>query len=328
LGPHQKITPAFAAKLCFTVTATGSYEEAAQVASQWAQTVDDSTLHGLVQRLGAQATSLAQSRYEQPASERLPQRAPSPLGVLMVDGCQVRYRGAGWGKKKTAKERVEWHELKLGVFYRHEEAARTNSGRGLLIDKITVSWQEQPMELGRRLHWEALRQGLARARQLLFLADGAEWPWNLKKERWSSALELLDFYHAGEHLWEMGRALHGEKQPELSQWVEPVRHQLRYGKERQALRQISRLGKGRGQSGKVIRREQNYFQNHSKRMNYQAVARRGWPIGSGAVESACRQKQCRFKRCGQFWSQAGLRNLCALDEARRNHHWDELWTGN
>ena len=328
MGPHQKITPAFARKLCFTVTATGSYEEAAQVASQWAQTVDDSTLHRLVQRLGARAVSQAQSRYEQPPSERLPQRAPSPLGVLMVDGCQIRYRGSGWGKKKTSKERVEWHELKLGVFYRHEEAARTDSGRGLLIDKITVSWQEQPMELGQRLHWEALRQGLARAREVLFLADGAEWPWNLKKERWSHAKELLDFYHAGEHLWELGRALHGDKQPELSQWVEPVRHQLRYGKEPQALRQISRLSKRRGEPGKVIGREQNYFQTHSKRMNYQAIARRGWPIGSGAVESACRQKQCRFKRCGQFWTHAGLRNLCALDEARRNHHWDDLWTAN
>jgi hypothetical protein len=63
-------------------------------------------------------------------------------------------------------------------------------------------------------------------------------------------------------------------------------------------------------------------------MNYQTVARRGWPIGSGAVESACRQKQCRFKRPGQFWTADSLRNLCALDEARRNHHWDELWIQN
>ena len=63
-------------------------------------------------------------------------------------------------------------------------------------------------------------------------------------------------------------------------------------------------------------------------MNYQAVAQRGWPIGSGAVESACRQKQCRFKRPSQFWTTKGLRNLCALDEARRNHHWVDLWLKN
>ena len=163
---------------------------------------------------------------------------------------------------------------------------------------------------------------------MLFLADGAGWAWNLKKDRWNRAIELLDFYHGSQHLWDLGRAMHGESQPALSQWVEPLLHQMRHGKEQRVLREIAQLGRRRGQRGKVIRREQNYFQNHSKRMNYQEISNRGWPIGSGAVESACRQKQCRFKRCGQFWTSSGLRNLCALDEARRNHHWDELWASN
>lgn len=328
LAPHQKITPGFAEKLCFTATATGSYEAAAQVASKWTQSMDDSTLHALVQRTGARAEGQAQSRYEHLPEERLPQRSPSELGVLMVDGCLMRYRGPGWGKKKTKQERVEWHELKLGVFYRHEESARTKRGRGLLIDKIVVNWQDQAMELGRRLHWEALREGLGRARKVLYLGDGAEWVWNLQKDRWKGARELLDFYRGSEHAWNLGHALHGEQQPALSQWVEPLRHQLRHGQEQRALRQIAQLKKRRGEPGQVIRREQNYFKTHAGRMNYQGIAKRGWPIGSGAVESACRQKQCPFKRCGQFWTKAGLRNLCALDEARRNRHWDELWSPN
>jgi hypothetical protein len=328
LGPHQKLMPGFAEKLCFTVTATGSYEEAAQVASRWAHSVDDATLHALVQRRGALAEEQAQRRYAQPPVERLPQRGPSELGVLMVDGCQLRYRGPGWGKKKTKQDRVEWHELKLGVFYRHEAAAQTETGRGLLSDKLVVNWQDQAMELGRRLNWEAVREGLGRAQQVLYLGDGAEWVWNLKKDRWQAAVELLDFYHGSEHLWNLGHALHGEQEPALTQWVAPLRHQVRHGKEPQALRQIAQLRPRRGAAGKVIRREQNYFATHAGRMNYHTLAKRGWPIGSGAVESACRQKQCRFKRCGQFWTKSGLRNLCALDEARRNRHWDELWAQN
>ena len=55
LKPHQKLTPGFAEKLCFTVTATGCYEEAAQVVSKWSERMDDSTLHSLVQRMGEQA---------------------------------------------------------------------------------------------------------------------------------------------------------------------------------------------------------------------------------------------------------------------------------
>lgn len=328
LGPHQKMTPGLAEKLCFTATATGSYEEAAQVASKWSQSVDDATLHTLVQRMGARAEVQAQQRYEQPPTERLPQRGPSELGVLMVDGCQLRYRGPGWGRQKTAQDRVQWHELKLGVFYRHEASAQTQTGRGLLLDKLVVNWQDQALELGRRLHWEAGREGLGRARNLLFLGDGAEWVWNLQRDRWPQAVGLLDFYHGSEHLWSLGRAVHGENNPALPAWVAPLRHQVRHGQEQRALRQIAQIKKRRGEAGKVIQREQNYFATHGRRMGYAKIAKRGWPIGSGAVESACRQKQCRFKRCGQFWSKAGLRNLCALDEARRNHHWDDLWSQN
>lgn len=325
LGPHQQLTPAWAQKLCFTVTATGSYEEAAAVASCWGRALDDSTLHALVQRTGARAQVQAQDRYATLPKERQPELAPSTLGVVLVDGCQVRERGSGWGKKRTKKPRVEWHELKLGVFYRQEQAARTEGGRGLLADKVVVSWLGAPLELGRHLQWEAQREGLGRAREVLYLGDGAAWVWNLKDDRFASAHGLLDFYHASQHLWEVGRALRGETQPGLTEWVEPRRHQLRHGREQAVLGEIARLKKRRGAAGKILARERHYFAGHAGRMNYQEVARRGWPIGSGTVESACRQKQCRFKRAGQFWTRPGLRALLALDEARRNHHWDQLW---
>ena len=102
-------------------------------------------------------------------------------------------------------------------------------------------------------------------------------------------------------------------------------HQLRHGQQRTVIKEIAALNQPRGQTGEAVRREQNYFQGQAGRMNYQEMADRGWPIGSGAVESACRQSQRRFKGPGQFWTQAGLRHLCAVDEARVNNHWDELW---
>ena len=91
------------------------------------------------------------------------------------------------------------------------------------------------------------------------------------------------------------------------------------------LAEIAGLKVPRGEAGKVVKREQNYFATHAGRLNYQKIQRRGWPIGSGPVESACRQRQCRFKRPGQFWTAKGMRHLSALTEARHNHHWDELW---
>jgi hypothetical protein len=328
MGPHQKITPAWAEKLCFTVTATGSYEEAAQVASKWAEAVDDSTLHRLAQRVGRRAEEQTKQRLEQTPVERQPQGAASRLAVLMVDGWMARFRGEGWGKRRTKKTRVDWHEMKTGVFYLHEQSARKEAGRGLIQDKVIVHCQGDALELGQRLNWEALRGGLGRARQSLFLGDGAPWIWNLKKDRWNQALGLLDFYHGSQHLWSLGRSIQGEEEPGLRQWMEPRLHQLRHGEEKKVLGEIAALKSGRGADGAVIQREKNYFASHAQRMNYQGIARRGWPIGSGAVESACRQKQCRFKRPGQFWTQVGFRHLAALDQARRNHHWQQLWSPN
>jgi hypothetical protein len=243
----------------------------------------------------------------------------------MLDGWLVRYRGPGWGKRWTKQERVTWHEFKTGVYYRHEQAGRTQSGRGVLTEKVVVGWQGEVGELGRRLHWEALRGGLGRAQNVLVVADGAPWIWNVSQDRWRGATEVLDFYHATEHLWSLGRALHDHDEVAAARWVEPRRHRLRHGKQEQVLSEIAALKGLQGETGQVVEREQNYFATHAHRMNYRTISQRGWPIGSGAVESACRQRQCRFKRPGQFWTSTGLRHLSALDEARRNQHWDQLW---
>lgn len=323
LSPHQQLSPALEDKLAYFATVTGSYEAAAKLSAKVGCPVEDSTIRVLVQRLGAKAEAQTQARLETTPAEKSPARAPTPLAVLMVDGFQVRFRGRGWGKKKTPEARVEWHEMKLGVFYRHEQAV--GGERGQLLEKVLVGWQGEGLELGRRLHWEAMRGGLGRAREVLAVADGAPWIWNVVEDRWSDAHQLLDFYHASQHLWTLGEAIHPKDESARRAWVEGRRHRLRHGKEKAVRREIAALPRRRGETGKVVRREQNYFAGHAGRMNYRAVADQGWPIGSGAVESGCRARQCRCKRPGQFWTRSGLRHLDALEEARDHGHWDELW---
>jgi hypothetical protein len=325
LKGHQQMSPALAEKLAFTATLAGSYAAAGQLAAKWGSEVDDSVLHALVQRVGSKAEAQTQARLQQVPPESQPRRGDSELGVLMMDGWQVRFRGLGWGRKRTQKERVEWHEMKTGIFYLHEQAGVTEGGRGIICDKRVVRWLGEPLEFGRRLNWEALRGGLARAKERLVLADGGAWIWNLAQDRWPGARQLLDFYHGSEHLWELGRVSHGQDEGQAKPWVERRLHHLRHGQQRAVLKEIAALKRPRGPAGQVVRKEQNYFAGQAGRMDYQGIAERGWPIGSGAVESACRQSQRRFKGPGQFWTQAGLRHLCALDEARLNNHWDELW---
>ena len=328
LKPHQQMSPALEERLAFTATLAGSYEAAAQIAGKWGYPADDSVIHALVQRVGRKAEGQVQERLKKPAPEESPGRRASELALLMADGWFARFRGAGWGKPKSSQERVEWHEIKNGVFYLQEQAGRAGSGRGMVVDKIVVRTRGDPTELGRRLHWEAVAGGLARAKETLVLGDGIPWIWKLKANRWPKARELLDFWHGGQHLWSLGKACHGGEESQARPWVEKRLHQLRHGQESKVLKEIKGLKGWRGEVGKVVRQEKNYFAGHAQRMNYKEIADRDWPIGSGPVESSCRQDQCRFKRPGQSWTAAGFDNLSALDQARRNNHWEELWQPN
>lgn len=323
LQPHQRMSPGLQQTLAITVAKTGSYNDAAEVASHWSgQKVEASRLHALVQRVGAEAEEQIEERLKKLPPPIMPPRPASELAIFQLDGWQARFRGAGWGKKKTKKKRVEWHEVKMGVFYFIEQLAEVK-GRNMLTEKVVVSWQGEPLELGRRLHWEALRRGFGSAKWVVVIADGSPWIWNIKADRWADATEILDFYHASEHLWTVGRALYGEEK--AKKWVEERLHRLRHGQEEDVLQGLLGLREPKGDAGETLRKEKNYFRGQIKRMRYKEFARRGWPIGSGAVESACGQKQCRFKRPGQFWTEKGRRNLSALIEARQNGHWNELF---
>jgi hypothetical protein len=232
---------------------------------KWGSVVGVSTLYELTQRLGERAEQQAQRRLEQMPGELDPRRGASELAVFMLDGWQLRYRRPGWGKKRSKQKRVEWHELKTGVFYLQEQAGRTEGGRGVLSEKVVVCWQEQGSELGRRRHGEALRRGLGRARWILVVGDGAPWIWNVAADRWAGAEEILDFYHASEHLWELGRALYGEDW--AREGVESCLHELRHGQEEAFLARIAQLQASRGEAGKTVRAQQNYFAHQAQRMN-------------------------------------------------------------
>jgi hypothetical protein len=171
-------------KLAFTLTATSTYAEAAAVAQKWGADISAAALHSLVQRLGTRGEVRTQARLATVPVEREPQRAPTPLAVLLLDGWQVRQRGPGWGAPETEENRVEWHEWKTGVYYRQEQAGTTAGGRGVLTEKLIIGWQGEPLEFGKRLHWEALRGGLGRAQARLVVADGAPWIWNVAQDRW------------------------------------------------------------------------------------------------------------------------------------------------
>ena len=177
------------------------------------------------------------------------------------------------------------------------------------------------------MHAEALRRGMAQANYVFLVCDGAVWIWNIIADRFVGALSELDFFHASQHLWEVAHDLH--PQPEAARaWVEPLLHQLRHGQEAEVLGTLKSLPEHLRTLGlavsKLLEREINYFQTHRDHIHYQDNAAKGFPVGSGAVESACSQFQNRFKRTGQFWKSESLGRLQALKVARHDGDWEEL----
>lgn len=336
LSPHQKITPGLAEKLCFTAVASTSYAQAAAVAARWGVVVDDAVLHQQVQRAGERADAQAQARNPVAAA---PAPVPAPAGplgalVIMMDGWMVRHRGGAWGRKPAAAagERVAWQECKSAVIYQLAHAAHTASGRGLLVEKYVVAYQGDPLEFGRRVQAEARRRGLGQAPRVYVVADGGVWIWNLVADRFAQATGVLDFYHASQHLWALAHALAPGDEARARAWVEPLLHQLRHGGEAGVLQTLQALPAWCAQRGQAapptLATEINYFENHRAHIQYAARAAEGCPVGSGAMESLCGQLQGRFKRAGQFWTEPGRRRLMALEVARRNHDWDEVWQRN
>jgi len=264
----------------------------------------------------------------------VPNDEPEFSLVIMMDGWLVRERGQHWGKKGEPppdRQRVDWREVKSAVIYRLEQRAETAGGRGMLVEKSIVACPPltTPVDFGARVEAEARRRGLGRAKQVYIVIDGAVWLWDLAKDRFKGAVLTLDFHHASQHLWALAHELYGQGTATARAWVEPLLHQLRHGEEArvvQALEPLLTQSTPRSvQSQKEVTREVEYIVNHKEHIHYQAREKEGAPMGSGAVESLCRQLQNRFKSCGQFWSRNGLTHLLAINVLFKNQSPRFLW---
>jgi hypothetical protein len=327
LKPRQRVSPELQSRLVFNATATGSYEKAAATAGRWGTPVSDDTVHAVVQQLGGPAGVLVLPPPPPPARE------PEFSLVIMMDGWMVRRRGRDWGAgaRKQAAERVEWKEVKNAVIYRLEQSVRKPSGRGLLVHKYVVASPPEtpPGDFGAAVRTEARRRGLGRARKVYVVIDGAVWLWNLAQDCFRTAILVLDFHHASEHLWAIAHLLHGQDPEQARHWMKPLLHELRHGQEKKVVGTLEALLADRvglaAETQTALRTPVEYFKTHREHIHYGTVARQGGPIGSGSVESLCGQFQDRFKRTGQFWKPAGLQHLLALDVLLRNDDLDVLW---
>lgn len=272
--------------------------------------------------------------------ERACQATPKPVQaelvlepyrmIIQLDAWNIRERD-DWGKtkalRKLGQEPERWHWVYTGTCFRLDHRGKTAGGRPLISERGFVATREGLDGLREQLHAEALRRGLGQAAGVLVIGDGAMWIWRLADDRFPEARQRLDFYHAVQHLAAVGRALYGEDQAQFKSWLRPLVRQLKQPSSVKVVEQLEEILARRpvGTAAQVVEKEVNYFHAHQNRMDYRAARGRGEPIGSGAVESTCRQAQCRFKRPGQYWSRQGDEALLCLETFWRNGRWHLLF---
>jgi hypothetical protein len=283
-------------------------------------------------RQGARAQKLRQELDQQAAWEnkQLELTLEPYQMIIQLDAWNIRERDQ-WGQsgalRRSGKEPERFHWVYTGTCFRLDHRGQTAGGRPVITERGFVATRAGLDALREQMHAEALRRGLGQAASALVIGDGAVWIWRLADDRWPQARQRLDFYHAVEHLAAVGRALFGEDQAKLTIWLKPLVRQLR---NQSSLKVIGQLEEAlsalpEGPAAQAIAKERNYFHEHQDRMDYRAGRRAGEPIGSGPVEATCRQFQCRFKRPGQFWSQAGDEALMCLETFWRNGRWHLLF---
>jgi hypothetical protein len=299
------------------------------------------TLDREARRQGQRAEEKRQQRDEQMsrgggAEQQVPElRQPGSVEpftlVIELDAWNIRERNAqAWGRTEqlrlTGQEPEWWHWVYGGTCFRLSQRVQTASGRSLILSRGTVMTRGGLEALQQQLWAEATRHGLAQAQEVLVIADGAIWIWNLVVDRFGEARQRLDPWHALQHLWAVAHALHPGDEAAAATWIKPLKEKLLASQAAAVIDELDAvLPRLRGARRAAVQAERNYLENNRDRLDYRGAHERGEPLGSGAMESTCKQYQTRFHRSGQFWTTEGDEALMCLETFWRNGRWSLLF---
>jgi hypothetical protein len=229
-----------------------------------------------------------------------------------------------------------WHEAKVGTI--------ASLGPAIEVDPDTkrerLAWGrasscvglESSEDFWFRVYVEACRRGVGTTtlRTVVVLADGAEWIWNAVPGFLSigevEVVEVVDYYHAVEHLWTVANAVFGHGTPKAHAWAEPLKRDLLEKGATPIIQALEALVVSDPLAAEEVRTAIGYFTTHAARMNYPAFVARQFPIGSGAVESAGKLLVGeREKGAGMRWTRAGAQAVATLRALHRSGRWDAFW---
>src|SRR6266516_3688672 len=182
---------------------------------------------------------------------------------------------------------------------------------------------------GQLLSALAQQSGLSRAKQIVVLGDGAPWIWKLVAEHFPGAVQIVDLYHAQQHVWEVAHAVFGPSSQDACIWAKQACTLLVHGQIEDlvaALGKLPKIAPAPAESRSVPEKAVDYFTTNAERMRYTAFRAQGMHAGSRIAEAACNTAvDTRAKRAGMRSTTAALDAVLPLRTANLNHPSDESW---
>lgn len=328
LEPGQ-VTPGLA-KLLALAGVEVAFEEAGRWMEQFLLfRVSDNTIRKETERFGElqaerEASWQVHSQDEKELQQRL-QQLGRRVGRLYasIDGAMAPLQKE-WRELKS----IAWYQVETvkGYQSRRHHGTRVGEQNHLQAQAISYHCQFQEAEQFGPFAWATGWQREADLyEQLVFVCDGAQWIWKLVERYFPGAVQIVDWYHASQYLAPIAEAAWEEQNPEGQAWLEQARSSLWNGQIAELIQDCRVVGQEHAQAREAVQRAVTYFSHNEKRMDYARFRADGYLIGSGTIESGCKQiVSLRLKRAGARWTEIGAVQTAKARGAWLSNDWEIL----
>jgi hypothetical protein len=279
--------------------------------------------------LGAQIEACwKQEREAILAGKVVPLLPPVPKLYIAIDGTGVPVvpRETEGRRGKDAGGKAKTREAKIGCVF--TQTLQDAEGYPIRDPDCTsyVGAIETAEAFGPRLYAEAVRRGLRQAVKVIVLGDGGPWIWGIAALHFPGAIQIVDLYHAREHLADLGKIVYGSASVQSKRWAAARSDELDEGDVEAVISSMQRLRPRQPRVRKEIRKAIDYFQTNAERMRYAEFRRQGLFVGSGVVEAGCKTIMgLRLKQSGMRWTVRGANAIIALRCCQLSGRWEEFW---
>jgi hypothetical protein len=311
------------------VGALVSFAEGSQLLAELAGVaVDPKCVERTAERLGAEIAGDERQFVEAPAAEEI-----APTLYLGMDGTGVPMRASELAGRagKQADGTAKTREVKLVTVWSAEgrdekgtpvrdEGSITYSAA--IESAATGDTDEQVSEFAQRVVREASRRGFDGAKRRVILGDGALWIWNLAEEHFPGAIQIVDFFHAKQHLSEVAKAIWGPTSELWPTWAEARHDELECGD----IEAVEQALATHADACDEARKCSEYLKRNRERMRYGRFRAQGLCTSTGVVEAGCKVVAgTRLKRAGMHWTVRGANSILALRCARLSGRFEDFW---